>query len=122
MSEKYYIVDPGFYYLFNDENKRDLGYLLENIVYLELKRRGYKVYIGKIGENEVDFVAENKEGKQYFQVAYTTRDKKTLERELTSLQKINDHYPKYILTMDVDPIVDYDGIKKMNVLDWLLDK
>ena len=73
-------------------------------------------------ENEVDFVAENKEGKQYFQVAYTTRDKKTLERELTSLQKINDHYPKYILTMDVDPIVDYDGIKKMNVLDWLLDK
>ena len=120
--EKYYATDVAMRYVLLGRKNLDLGHMLENIVYLELKRRGYKVYIGKIGENEVDFVAENKEGKQYFQVAYTTRDKKTLERELTSLQKINDHYPKYILTMDVDPIVDYDGIKKMNVLDWLLDK
>lgn len=97
----------------------DSGHILENIVYLELIRRGYKVYIGKIGEKEVDFVAENKEGFTYFQVAYTTRDEKTLERELGSLQSINNHYPKFILTMDVDPIVDYDGIKKINVLDWL---
>lgn len=120
--EKYYATDVAMRYVLLGRKNLDLGHMLENIVYLELKRRGYKLYIGKIGENEVDFVAENKEGKQYFQVAYTTRDKKTLERELTSLQKINDHYPKYILTMDVDPIVDYDGIKKMNVLDWLLDK
>ena len=98
----------------------DVGHILENIVYLELIRRGYKVYTGKIGEKEVDFVAENKEGFTYFQVAYTTRDTETLDRELNSLKNINDHYPKFILTMDIDPEVDYDGIRKMNVLDWLL--
>ena len=83
---------------------------------------GTDPYIGKAGEKEIDFVAENKEGFTYFQVAYTTREKATLERELTPLQDINDHYPKYILTMDIDPIADYDGIKKVNVLDWLLEK
>ena len=100
----------------------DVGHILENVVYLELIRRGYKVYIGKVDDNEVDFVVENKDGRTYFQVAYTTRDENTLLRELTPLQKINDHYPKYILTMDLDPKTDYDGIVKMNVLDWLLDK
>ena len=98
----------------------DAGHMLENIVYLELIRRGYKVYIGKAGEKEVDFVAENKEGFAYFQVAYTTREETTLERELEPLKNINDHYPKYILTMDIDPIVDFNGIKKINVLDWLI--
>ena len=100
----------------------DAGHILENIVYLELIRRGYKVYIGKSLEKEIDFVAENKEGFTYFQVAYTTREKDTLERELKPLQNINDHYPKYILTMDVDPKSDFDGIKKINVLDWLVNK
>ena len=70
----------------------------------------------------IDFVAENKDGFTYFQVAYTTREKSTLERELIPLQEINNHYPKYILTMDVDPIVDYEGIKKINVLDWLMEE
>ena len=74
------------------------------------------------GDKELPIVGENKEGFTYFQVAYTTREKLTLERELAPLQDINDHYPKYILTMDIDPIADYDGIKKVNVLDWLLEK
>ena len=120
--EKYYATDVTMRYTLLGRKNIDLGHILENVVYLELVRRGYKVYIGKIGDNEIDFIAENKDGKEYYQVSYTTRDEKTLERELTPLQKINDHYPKYILTMDVDPVIDYNGIKKMNVLDWLLDK
>lgn len=110
--EKYYATDVTMRYALLGRRNIDVGHILENIVYLELIRRGYKVYIGKAGEKEIDFVAENKEGFTYFQVAYTTREKATLERELTPLQDINDHYPKYILTMDIDPIADYDGIKK----------
>ena len=120
--EKYYATDVTMRYALLGRRNIDVGHILENIVYLELIRRGYKVYIGKAGEKEIDFVAENKEGFTYFQVAYTTREKATLERELTPLQDINGHYPKYILTMDIDPIADYDGIKKVNVLDWLLEK
>ena len=120
--EKYYATDVTMRYALLGRRNIDVGHILENIVYLELIRRGYKVYIGKAGEKEIDFVAENKEGFTYFQVAYTTREKATLERELTPLQDINDHYPKYIFTMDIDPIADYDGIKKVNVLDWLLEK
>lgn len=120
--EKYYATDVTMRYALLGRKYMDLGHILENVVYLELLRRGYKVYVGKVGENEVDFVAENKEGRCYYQVAYTTREESTLARELDSLQKINDHYPKFILIMDLDPIVDYDGIRKINVLDWLLDK
>ena len=119
--EKYYATDVAMRYAVLGRKNVDAGHILENIVYLELLRRGYKVYIGKIGEKEIDFVAENKEGIVYYQVALTTRDESTLERELTALQSINDHYPKYILTMDLDPESDYDGIRKMNVIDWLLD-
>ena len=118
--EKYYATDVTMRYAILGRKNLDVGHILENIVYLELIRRGYKVYTGKIGEKEVDFVAENKEGFTYFQVAYTTRDTETLDRVLNSLKNINDHYPKFILTMDIDPEVDYDGIRKMNVLDWLL--
>ena len=120
--EKYYATDVTMRYALLGRRNIDAGHMLENIVYLELIRRGYKVYIGRTGEKEVDFVAENKEGFTYFQVAYTTREQSTLERELTPLQEINDHYPKYILTMDIDPIADFDGIKKINVLDWLVNK
>lgn len=119
---KYYATDVTMRYAVLGRKELDVGHILENIVYLELLRRGYKVYIGKSGEKEVDFVAVNKEGTIYYQVAYTTRDEKTLERELSSLKSINNHYPKYILTMDLDPEVDYDGIRKMNVIDWLLKK
>ena len=120
--EKYYATDVTMRYALLGRRNVDAGHMLENIVYLELIRRGYKVYIGRTVEKEVNFVAENKEGFTYFQVAYTTREQSTLERELTPLQEINDHYPKYILTMDIDPIADFDGIKKINVLDWLVNK
>ena len=120
--EKYYATDVTMRYAVLGRKNVDAGHILENIVYLELKRRGYKVYIGKSGEKEIDFVAENKEGLTYFQVALTVREESTLQRELSALQSINDHYPKYILTLDLDPDSDYDGIKKINVLDWLLDK
>lgn len=120
--DKYYATDITMRYALLGRKNIDLGHVLENIVYLELLRRGYKIYIGKFGNKEIDFVAENSKGIQYFQVAYTVRDEKTLERELSALESINDHYPKFILTMDVDPEVDYNGIRKINVLDWLLDK
>ena len=97
-----------------------MGHILENIVYLELLRRGYKVYVEKVDVLKVDFVAENKDGLKYYQVALIVRDEKVLERELKSLQKAGDHYPKILLTLDMDLESDYDGITKINVIDWLL--
>lgn len=119
---KYYLVDLGFRnYLLGKKSGQDMGHILENIVYLELLRRGYKVYTGKVENLEIDFVAENKNGLAYYQVSLTTRDEKTLERELKPLKKTGDFYPKYLLTMDRDLETDYDGIRKINVIDWLLD-
>lgn len=118
--EKYYVVDIGLRTMLLGSRAYDAGHILENVVYLELLRRGYKVYIGKVDELEVDFVAMEKEGITYYQVAASVRDKRTLERELTSLQKINDHYPKIILTLDEDPDADYNGIRRINVLKWLM--
>ena len=120
--DKYYATDVTMRYSLLGRKNVDLGHILENVVYLELKRRGYKIYVGKNEDAEVDFVAENKEGTIYIQVAYSVKDEKTLERELNALKTINNHYPKYILTMDIEPEVDYEGIRKMNVLDWLLKK
>ena len=120
---KYYAVDSGLRsYLLGKKSDSDMGHILENIVYLELLRRGYKVYVGKVDDLEVDFVAENRDGLKYFQVALTVRDKSVLERELKSLQKTGDHYPKYLLTLDMDLEADYDGITKINVVDWLLNE
>ena len=119
---KYYAVDTGLRsYLLGKKADSDMGHILENIVYLELLRRGYKVYVGKVDDLEVDFVAENREGLKYFQVALTVRDEKVLKRELKSLQKTKDHYKKILLTLDMDLEADYDGITKMNVIDWLLN-
>ena len=118
---KYYAVDTGLRsYLLGKKADSDMGHILENIVYLELLRRGYKVYVGKVDELEVDFVAENRDGLKYYQVALSLRDEKVLERELKSLQKTKDHYPKVLLTLDMDLEADYDGITKINVIDWLL--
>lgn len=118
---KFYVVDQGLRsYLLGKKANSDMGHILENIVYLELLRRGYKVYVGKVDELEIDFVAENRDGLRYYQVALTVRDEKVLERELKSLQKTADHYPKVLLTLDMDLETDYDGITKMNVIDWLL--
>ena len=120
---KYYSVDIGLRgYLLGKKANSDMGHILENIVYLELLRRGYRVYIGKVDDLEVDFVAENGDGLKYYQVALTVRDERVLERDLKSLQKTGDHYPKYLLTLDMDLETDYDGITKINVVDWLLKK
>ena len=124
--EKYYVVDIGLrYYMLGQSSGRDMGHILENVVYLELLRRGYNVYIGKYDDLEVDFVAKKPENTVYYQVALTIRgenDKANgiLDRELMPLKRIDDNYPKYILTLDDDLDADFDGIKKINVLDWLL--
>ncbi len=119
---KYYVVDMGFRaHMLGKKAGQDMGHILENIVYLELLRRGYKVYTGKVDDLEIDFVSENKNGLEYYQVSLTTREEQTLERELKPLQRTGDFYPKYLLTMDRDLEADYNGIRKVNVMDWLLD-
>jgi len=120
---KYYSVDTGLRsYLLGKKSDKDMGHILENIVYLELLRRGYKVYVGKVDDYEIDFVAENRDGIKYYQVALSVRDENVLNRELRSLEKTGDHYPKYLLTLDVDLESDYNGIRKLNVVDWLLSE
>jgi len=118
--EKYYVVDIGLRYYLLGTKKVDMGHILENIIYLELLRRGYEIYIGKVGSTEVDFIAINDEGIEYYQVALTVHDEKTLERELYPLNSISDHNPKYLLTLDNDPITSHNGIKQINAIDWLL--
>ena len=122
--EKYYVSDLGLRYFILGRKIGDRGHVLENIVYLELIRRGFEVYIGKIDDYEVDFVALNNNGRLYVQVCETLRDNdnKILERELRSLRKINDNYEKLILTYDKMPLSNEEGIIVRNVLDWLLDK
>lgn len=119
---KYYAADIGLRYIALGTKKADEGHILENVVYLELLRRGYEVYVGKVGLAEVDFIAIGDEGEEYYQVAYTVidTDGKTLERELAPLNAIGDHNPKYLLTMDLGPLVSHNGIKQINVTDWLL--
>ncbi len=118
--EKYYVVDIGLRYMLLGSRQMDAGHILENVVYLELLRRGYDVYVGKIDSFEVNFVAQNSKGILYYQVALSVRDEKTLERELRPLMAIRDHYPKMILTLDDDPEAQYDGIRRINARDWLL--
>lgn len=118
--EKYYVVDIGLRYMLLGSRAYDAGHILENVIYLELIRRGYDVYVGKIDSFEVDFVAQNSKGTVYYQVALTVRDEKTLERELRPLMAIHDHYPKFILTLDEDPEAQYEGIRRINARDWLL--
>ena len=117
---KYYLVDIGLRRMLLGSRSFDAGRILENIVFLELLRRQKKVYIGKMDNLEVDFVAIDENDLTYYQVAATVRDEKTLKRELASLQQIKDQYPKYILTLDEDPTADYDGIKRINALKWLM--
>ena len=118
---KYYLVDTGLRNMLLTGTSADLGYQLENIVYLELRRRGDKVSIGKLAEKEVDFVTSGSGGVCYYQVAASVLDKSTLERELAPLQKIPDHHPKILLTLDdIMQNSNHDGIRQLNVLDWLL--
>ena len=118
--EKYYLVDIGLRRMLLGTRSFDAGRILENIVYLELLRRQKEVYIGKVDQQEVDFVTLDEDGISYYQVAATVRDATTLKRELASLQLIKDQYPKYILTLDEDPTADYNGIKRINALKWLV--
>lgn len=125
---KFYLVDMGIrQHLLGNKDKDD-GHILENIVYLELLRRGYTVYVGKVESKgkdgkaktlEVDFVAENENGVEYYQISNTVLDSNVLQRELSPLESIRDHNPKFILTRDYGK-TDYNGIKRLNVLEWLL--
>jgi predicted AAA+ superfamily ATPase len=121
---KYYLADIGLRYYLLGSKKADAGHILENIVYLELLRRGYEVHVGKIGTAEVDFIAIGQDGEEYYQVAYTVEGEKdgrtVLEKELAPLEAIRDHNPKYLLTMDFTPNASHNGIKQINALDWLL--
>lgn len=122
-NEKYYVVDLGLRNV-TSTNKydTDLGHKLENVVYFELLRRGGKVYVGKHNDNEVDFVVQKSNNeREYYQVAYTVNDEKTFKREVSAFSKIKDSYPKFLLTLDFDS-ANIDGIKKINVIDWLLDR
>jgi len=119
---KYYLVDMGLRRLLLGSRSFDTGRILENEVYLELLHRKKKVYVGKMDNLEVDFVAIDQDSITYYQVAATVRDENTLKRELLPLQQINDQYPKYLLTLDEDPIADYNGIKRINALKWMMGK
>ena len=117
---KYYISDTGIRNIILGFRNIDEGHLLENVVYLELLRRSYKVNIGKTNEYEVDFVAENPNTIKYYQVTQSLQNDEVRTRELRSLENINDNYEKIILTMDKTINNDYNGIKVINIIDWLL--
>ncbi|MDR1697316.1 MAG: DUF4143 domain-containing protein [Erysipelotrichaceae bacterium] len=129
---KYYIVDVGLRNMLLANKETDLGHVLENIVYLELLRRNpksitvgkdEKIAIGKFDTKEVDFVVQNKNGTNYYQVAANLTDKNTLNRELEPLNAIRDHYPKFIITLDEYTAGNtYNGIRIINVLDFLLEE
>ena len=120
-AEKYYVVDLGLKQLLLGSKKQNLGHSIENIVYLELLRRGYEVYIGKLRETEVDFIAIKDEKTEYYQVSQTVLDENTLNRELKPLKSIKDHNQKFLLTLDNVPKINHDGIIQINLVDWLLE-
>ena len=119
---KYYSCDVALRNMLVRRKDSDAGHILENLVYLELRRRGYEVYIGQMGaDGEVDFVAMKDSTLSYYQIALTTLDEKILKRELSLLQNIQDNYPKYLLTLDsLFGEMNYNGIQKKNVLQWML--
>ena len=118
---KYYVADLGLRQMILGNRNIDMGHILENIVYLELLRRKGNVYVGQFDKNEIDFVIINSNEIEYYQVALTVLDENTLKRELDAFKNIKDNYPKYLITLD-DVMVntDYDGIKVVNALEWLL--
>jgi predicted AAA+ superfamily ATPase len=118
---KYYIVDTGLRNHLLSSTNADVGHQIENVVYLELLRRGYRVNIGKIDEKEIDFVAVKQNTKEYYQVSLSILDDTVRERELAPFGRVSDNYPKYLLTLDFIT-GDYEGIKQLNIIDWLLAK
>lgn len=119
---KYYAVDMGLRRTVLGNKSADAGHILENVVYLELLRRYGQVYVGKVGNAEIDFVALQEREPCYYQVAYTVMDGNILQRELAPLKSVKDYYQRYLITMDLVPSVSYDGIKQVYALDWLLGK
>ena len=119
--DKYYVADIGLRYFLLGSRDVDYGQVLENVIYLELLCRGYEIYVGKVGPLEIDFVALKNGEVEYYQVAYTVKNEKTLMRELDSLEAVNDHNRKYLITMDDLPTTFYNGIKQINAIDWLLE-
>ena len=119
---KYYVADLGLRQMILGNRNIDMGHILENIIYLELLRRKGNVYVGQFDKNEIDFVVINSNEIEYYQVALTVLDENTLKRELDAFKNIKDNYPKYLITLD-DVMVntDYDGIKVVNALEWLLE-
>lgn len=118
ISDKYYLVDPGFYFIFNGSTQRNWGQLLENIVFLELIRQGYSITIGKIQDLEVDFVCRRANQIKYIQVSQSILDENTRKREFKSLEKISDSYPKYVISMDSFDF-SANGIIHLNIIDFL---
>jgi len=121
-NDKYYIADLGLRRYLLGDKYGDYGATLENIIYLELLRRGYKISVGRVGNLEIDFIAEKNGIKEYYQVAYTVREKATWARELAPLTKIKDNYPKFILTLDNDSNSNDNGIQTLNALNFLLNR
>jgi len=119
-NEKYFIGDQGLKYAVMGYKDRDISGILENIVFLELKRKGYQVYVGKFDDKEIDFVAVKKEQKVYVQVAYKLSEEFTIEREFGALLGIRDHYPKYVVTMEEFWQDNIEGIKHKNLAEFLL--
>jgi predicted AAA+ superfamily ATPase len=120
--EKYYLSEHSLQFAVRRYNKGNIAGLLENIVCMELMRRGYSVSIGKIGDKEIDFVAEGPEGKVYVQVCYLFASEETVEREFAPLMKIGDNYPKLVVTMDKYWQIDRDGVKGMHLREFLLSE
>jgi predicted AAA+ superfamily ATPase len=118
---KNYIIDLGFRNMLLGYRDADRGHILENVVFLELLRRDYRLYIGKVGETEVDFVAEKPNEKIYIQVTESMLGEEVRERELRPLRLIQDNYEKIVLSMDRSYINSYDGIKSINIIDWLME-
>ncbi len=119
---KYYIADLGIRNFILPKQRYDLGFSLENTVYFELRRRGYEVCVGRLGDQEVDFVARKNGHYEYFQVTANMTDQATFEREMAPFLKIRDNYPKTILTLDRFTLGNYDGVEVINTIDWLMTK
>lgn len=122
MNQKMYIVDLGIRRHLLPRKRYDLGASLENVVYLELLRRGYQVNIGKVGAAEIDFVARKGDNVYYFQVTASMVEESTFQREMAPLKAVNDNYPKTIITLDRYTPGNYEGIQVVHAIDWLLDK
>ncbi|MBF1200878.1 MAG: ATP-binding protein [Fusobacterium periodonticum] len=120
VNEKYYIADHGMREAIFGSNQRDINQIFENIIYLELLRKGYNVRVGKVDNLEVDFVCTKGNEKIYVQVAYLLASAETIEREFTSLEKINDNYPKYVISMD-EFDMSRNGIIHINIIDFLMN-